>query len=214
MFRLLSVLAIAAGALLSTATTASADTFGFSCITSNDPTDCGILEAQLRMDVTAVGTNRVQFRFTNTGPEDSSIADVYFDDLLPPMLGTPVTISSSAGVAFSSGCAPGNLPGGNPYGFTTSYCADSDSPVQPNGVNPGEYLEITYTLQGTSSFANVIASLNSGDYVVGIHVQGFDNGGSVAGISHSVPEPGSLLLLTTAIGVFPFIRRRPVAAKS
>src|SRR5688572_9299278 len=100
MFRFLSVLALAAVALGSTATTASAEVFGFSCITTGNPEDCGILEAQLVMEVTAVGTNQVLFRFTNTGAEDSSITDVYFDDLLPPMLGGPVIISSSAGVAF------------------------------------------------------------------------------------------------------------------
>jgi PEP-CTERM motif-containing protein len=187
----------------------AADVFGFSCITNNSPTDCAVLEAQIQMEVTAVGGTQVRFDFTNTGGQASSIADVYFDDQTPPLLGTPVTIINSAGVSFSAGCSPGNLPGGAPYGFTSSYCADSDSPVQPNGVNPGETLSLIYTLQGTSTFADVIAALNSDDYVVGVHVQGFANGGSEAGVStprSSVPEPSTLLL--SGLGLFGLAARR------
>lgn len=191
--------------VLVSAAPASAVVYEFSCITVNDPTDCGILEAQLWLEVTS-GDGIVNFRFTNNGPEDASITDVYFSDLLPPLLGTPSIITSSSGVSFSSTCSPGSLPGGG-SGFTTSYCADSNSPVQPNGVNPGEWLNISYTLQDGATFADVIAAIEAGDYRIGIHVQGFDGGGSEAGVA-SVPEPSSLVLVTTGLGLVPLIARR------
>jgi hypothetical protein len=159
------------------------------------------------MEVTAVGTTQVRFDFTNTGGQASSITDVYFDDQMPPLLGIPVTIVNSSGVSFSAGCSPGNLPGGNPYGFTSNYCADSNSPVQPNGVNPGETLGVIYTLQGGATLADVIAALHADSYVVGVHVQGFSNGGSEAAISRTnVPEPSTLLL--SGLGFFGLAARR------
>lgn len=176
---------------------ARADTFGFTCITDNNLTDCETVYSQLRMEVTAGGTTQVNFRFTNLGPAPSSITDVYFSDLVPQLLSTPAYITSSVGVQFSAGCTPGNLPGGTPYGFSTSYCADSDSPVQPMGVNPGEWLNIAYTLQGGATFDTVLAAIYAGDYSVGIHTQGFASGGSESSVAR-VPEPPALLLVGTA----------------
>jgi hypothetical protein len=188
---------------------ASADVFSFGCITNNSATDCAILEAQIQMEVTAGSLNAVNFYFTNDGSEAASLTDVYFSDLLAPLLGDPVIITYSSGVSFSPGCAPGELPGGNPYGFTTSYCADSDSPVQPRGVNPGEWLNIAYTLQDGATLDDVLAAIYGGDYRVGIKVQGFDSEGSEAGLIRvSVSEPTSLVLLGTGLLFTPFMRRR------
>jgi hypothetical protein len=184
--------------LLAAPSTALAAPFGFSCVTNNSATNCATLQSQLELTVGSSLPGIVDFRFTNTGPLASSITDVYFDDTTPAMLGTPGTITHSAGVSFSAGCSPGNLPGGNPINFTTSYCADSNSPTQPNGVNPGEWLQISYTLQtinGTQATLNdVLAAMASGAYRVGVHVQGFSNGGSESAIATPVPEPAVLLL--------------------
>jgi hypothetical protein len=199
--------AVVAVACLLGPTAASADVFSFGCITNNSPTDCAILEAQIEMEVTAGDLNTVNFYFTNGGTEAISLTDVYFSDLLPALLGNPVTITYSSGVSFSGGCSPGNLPGGEPYGFTTSYCADSDSPVQPRGVNPGEWLNLAYTLQGGATIDDVLAAIYAGDYRVGIKVQGFDSDGSEAGLVR-VPEPTALTLLGTGLLFTPLVRRR------
>jgi hypothetical protein len=193
---------------------AAAAEFTFGCITNNNAINCGSLESQLALTVelNATDSSMVDFLFTNSGPADSSIADVYFDDP-PPLLGAPGLISTSSGVSFSAGCSPGNLPGGSPYGFTTAYCADSDSPVQPNGVNPGEWLQLSYTLQGGATLADVLNAISSGTFSVGIHVQGFSNGGSESGVLNPVPEPASMVLLGSgAIAAALSRRRRKVAA--
>jgi hypothetical protein len=67
-------------ALLLGSNPAAAAVLGFGCITNNLPGDCLIAEAQLTVDVTDPGGGQVLFTFSNSGPDDSSITDVYFDD--------------------------------------------------------------------------------------------------------------------------------------
>jgi hypothetical protein len=85
-------------------------------------------------------------------------------------------------VSFSQGASPPDLPGGEDcvpdFDVTAGFSADSDPPAQPNGVNPTEWLDITFDLQSGQTFDDVVAQLNSGALRIGIHVQGFANGGS------------------------------------
>jgi hypothetical protein len=202
------LLAMAAVMLLPLA--ANAVMYGFSNITNNNAGDAAIGEAQLFVDVTASGTG-VLFTFGNTGPAASSITDVYFDD---GTLLALTTIFNGPGVIFSQGASPGNLPGGNtvtpPFVTTAGFSADSNPPAQPNGVNPGESLGIFFTLQGTSDFDSVLAALGlggaTGGLRIGIHVQGFDSGGSESfinnpreGFPNPIPVPPTVWLMGSGL---------------
>ena len=192
---------------LGTAPVANAVPFGFDCITGNVAGDCAIGEAQLSVDVTQSGS-QVLFTFSNSGPDASSITDVYFDD---GVLLSIAMITGSAGVDFSEGASPPNLPGGAPIGFSATFALDSDPPAQPNGVNPTETLAVLMNLTAGSTFADVLADLGDGTLRIGIHVQGFATGGSESFV-HQSPVPGPhaaiLFLAGTALAAHSIRRRR------
>ena len=194
---------------------AEAVSTGFSCITGSVAADCATGEAHLFVDVTDAGSNRVLFTFSNTGPEDAAITDVYFDD--GTLLGIAGLIDSDddalgsfgdPGVDFSPGASPGDLPGGEAIGFmvTVGFLADSDSPPPHNGVNPLESLGIVFDLQAGGTIADVLSELADETLRIGIHVQGFAGGGSESFVNIPVPEPGSALLV--AMGLAGLARRR------
>jgi len=193
-----------------------ADLYSFAQITNNTSTSVG---AQLCVDVTSYGTNQVLFRFYNDGPAGSlydvavpiysSICDVYFDD--GALFGI-AAIDNPTGVSFSQFAAPKNLSGGQnlspPFKTTSGFSADSDSPVQSNGVNPGEYVGIVFNLQPNKDFDDVISAINLGfsnpwledSLRIGIHVQAI----GISGKSDSfimTPVPGAVILGMLGLGV-------------
>lgn len=181
-FRLLTSTVLLLALLLIAITPVSAAdpvTYGFYCITNNLASDEAIAEAQLTVVVSEGDLGHVLFTFYNAGPGASSITDVYFDD--GSLLGIS-DIINGPGVLFSPGASPDNLPGGNeadpPFVTTAGFNADSDSPTQPNGVNPGEYVTIDFELQSGQTHDDVVAQLASTELRIGIHVQGFASGGS------------------------------------
>ena len=205
---------LSALAVFSAGTPAHASpTYNFMDITHNLAADAAIGEAQLFMEVApTVDPGKVQFHFTNTGPEAASITDVYFED--GSLLGI-AQIIGSAGVSFSSPATPPDLPGGAsvtpPFVATEEFSTDSDSPVQPNGVNPGDVLWIVFTLQSGRTYADVLSDLTSADLRIGIHVQGFASGGSESFINdpspNAIPSPGAVLLCALGAGLVDQLRR-------
>ncbi len=207
MFKRQSILILlTAGSLVAglAPTAATAIPIGFGCISNNNATDCAIGEAQLSVDVTDAGGSQVLFTFSNSGPLLSAITDVYFDD--GTLLGIAGLIDlddnalgpfGDAGVDFSTGASPADLPGGGVVGFVTTagFSADADAPVAFEGVDPGETLGIVFDLIGGGNFADIIAELTNGDLRIGIHVQDYSGGGSESFVNVPVPEPGTALLI-------------------
>lgn len=187
-------LALALVGLMLTVGYASATTYGF--YNNNNTVDAAIGESQLSMDVTASGSNAL-FKFMNSGPAASSITDIYFQDAVPFLTFQSFSYSNT-GIVFTVDAIPADLPGGEPYLFTADHSYDSDTPPPQNGVNPGEWLEILFDIASGYDFDDVIAGLDDASLRIGIHVQGFDGGGSESFInepSNPVPEPGTMMLL-------------------
>jgi PEP-CTERM motif len=185
---------------LGLAAAAQAQTYSFGCVTFNSPTNCATGSSQLGLSFTQ-GVGYVDFLFTNTGTLASSITDIYFDWANAADTFSPGSITNSSGVSFSWGASPSNLPGGqnlNPD-FSANLGADSNAPVQQSGVNPGEWVSFRF-VTGTTDTAS---DLFSGDLRVGLHVQGFANGGSESfvTVASPAPEPETYALMLAGLAM-------------
>ncbi|MDX2151770.1 MAG: PEP-CTERM sorting domain-containing protein [Bryobacteraceae bacterium] len=205
---------------------------GFSCIDDGAVDACvQNLAGQLKVNVqdTAGGA---QFTFYNNVGIASSITDIYFDlpglsttNPKPETLllflspNTPVITDSGAGVAFSAGADPGNLPRSTTPDpdFDTLYSADSDAPPSQNGVaSSTEWVRFVFKYAATKDFDDVLSALEDGSLRIGLHVQSIGTAGrSDAYINdpfeppQEVPEPGTYAALVgVGMGAFLWLQRR------
>lgn len=153
---------------------AAAQRLTFDGITGNSAGNIAVGEAQLFADVSCANGS-LTLQFGNSGPAATSIAQVYWDD--SQLLSGVSSLAGSSGVSFEKGKKK-VLPGGNAVNFNVDFMIEAKSPVQPNGVNPGERLTVTLGLRSGVSCSSVQSALLTGALRVGIHVQGYGDGGS------------------------------------
>lgn len=209
--------ALAAGMLM---LAGEAQALGFTCIRADgfNENECLIGEAQFSATFSELGGGQALLTFSNAGPTPSIIADVYIDDDASVITGI-ASIQNGAGVQFSVGATPGNLPGGNAvtpiFSATAGLTADADAPTGTggNGADPGESFSLVLNLSG--SFADLEAAVNAGTLRLGIHGQGLGTSGgsesfvSTGGGANPVPEPTAALLFALgALTVAHRTRRR------
>jgi hypothetical protein len=199
---------------------ASAVSYGFAAITSNSAVDAGTA-GQYSVGVTDAsigGVNIAKFTFSNAGPLQSTIAQIYFQD------GTLLGISSiinGPGVSFQLSATPQSLPAGMdaspPFVTTKSFDSSAISPAPFNGVNPGEFVCIFFNLINGKTFADTIAAIASGDLRFGIHVINFGDGQSESFVGPGTPgtpvpdAASTLLLLAMGLGGIVAFRKKVLA---
>jgi hypothetical protein len=187
-------------------------TFGFECITNNNVLGAAIGESQFFVDVVSGDPCHVSFVFRNTGPEASTMSELYFES--GPVSGIS-DIVNMTGVEFSVGGTPHNLPGGNTLAdpFAAAFVASADNPAPKLGVNPYEQVEVIFALNDGMTYEGLLSDIFTGDMRIGIHALSMGNTGSSESFVNktdpnppSVPEPATLAVL--AAGFFGIRRSR------
>ena len=103
------------------------------------------------------------------------------------------------------------LPGGNsltpPFVTTGALVLTSNMPVEHNGINPGEGLNVVVNLSTGITTTDVVNRLEAGTVRVALQAQGFPDGGTAGFINNTspvptpgVPAPAALLLSSLAPG--------------
>lgn len=204
-----SVVAAAGVAVTASMMPAEAAVFGFNRITSNNVEN---VANQLTVDVTG-DTSNVTFKFTNSGPVSSFIAQIYVDVVGGLLAGPSVT--NFTGTNFSLGGSPPNLPGGNTVSFTSDFRASANNPSPQNGANVGEMVALNFS----GNINNVLAAIGNGSLRLGTHVQGIGSAGGSDSFVNSptpivtpdpeaVPEPLTILGSATALGIGGLLKRQ------
>jgi hypothetical protein len=148
-----------------------------------------------------------KFEFHNDSTFSSSITDIYFDGAV---LAGISSITQSAGVDFTAGANPTNLPGANILSpaFVADFGADSNPPPSFNGVNNSldEWVAIVMDTTYGKTFTDVLDALRMENLRVGVHLQTLPDGSSESAVNNPdspIPEPSIIGLLGLAgLGVF------------
>jgi hypothetical protein len=179
-----SSLAWGIASILMVANTASATSFNFTDITgvssANNAAD------QIHVDVISGGSGTVRFNFTFDAGDAGIVTAIGFGGSNSGFLTGSPTLFNGSGVSFIAGSPP-NLGGG---GFTQIYGVErTNAGGVSNGMSNGETLGVQYSLYSGKVLADIIDSINSGTFKIGLHIQSLDNGGSQKAVLTGNPPP-------------------------
>jgi len=162
------------------------------------------------VDVIDAGTGKVDFEFHNTSKMDSTIARVYFDDLddglLADFADIPDNPDNGPGTIFNEDATPANLPAGNTLtpSFDADFSAGAYEPPAQNGIDPTEWVKITFDIESGHTFSEVIEQMDDGAMRIGAHI--ISVGREEVSVSAVTPEPATIALL--GLGTLTLLRKR------
>jgi len=164
-------------------------------------------DMNVNVDVVEVLPGHVDFTVFNQNAFDSSVARIYFDadaSVLASLAGT----TAGPGTVFSQGASPANPAGADtldPIFVTTGDLSfGADPPPSQNGIEPGEWFTVSFSLTAGATLVDVLDELDSGVIRIAAHVIALPDGSSETVVT---PEPSTLLLTGLAL-VFLSDRRR------
>jgi LPXTG-site transpeptidase (sortase) family protein len=115
-----------------------------------------ISKSFLQKSVTAGSTTTVQFTLTN--PTTDNATNIYFEDALPSLSGSQMTVAADPSISLSAGCLAGSSltanPGGSSVTFSGGVQASSSCVIQFDVDVPATPESGTYTNTSGSLFVN------------------------------------------------------------
>lgn len=170
------------------------------------------------VDFELVGTT-LETTFRNESPQPpaldtNSIARIYFEGGTNLFLSNPI-LTPGAGVDMAAGGNPPNLPAGGslvPAFNTNDFRFTASSPPSQDGINPGEWLLISWTVVDGFDLDTYLAGVLGDGPRIGAHVLNCVDGESCSALV--TPVPAALPLFITALaglGFFGWRTRKNVA---
>jgi hypothetical protein len=152
------------------------------------------------------GTGQVDFTFHNENSFPSSIARIYFET--DSLLGDIVSITNGPGTDFSLDYpGPVNMPAGRTLDplFKADISIGAESPPPKNGINPSEWLKVSFGLPAGKTLATIADLIERDELRIGIHVLALPDGSSEVAIMDA-PDPATIMLF--GFGALAVLRRR------
>ena len=179
------------------------------------------LGGQLSIELNDLGGDMVEFLARNaSGGINSAIQTLALDGIAGLYSNATPVLGSGTNFVIDTNY---NLPGGNSISPQfSSDIAINRTGGAANGINPGEFAGIKFTLTGGATYQSLITAMNAGDLRLGVHVQSIGAlGGSDSYINGPsnvptvVPEPSAIisgLLGSGLMGLAALKRRKKQSA--
>lgn len=181
--------------------------YAFDCVSNTDGNNEIIGETQLYLEVTDNLSGGANFKLYNLGPISCIVTKVYFFDGALLELDSdsidgspdPLLVNFVEETKLNNGLPSYNETPLQVYGAIDR---DNGKGGVDNGVNPGEWVAVDWSLKAGLDFDDLLAKIADETVRVGIHVQSFPNGGSESFVNNvdivpfnPTPEPATLAIL-------------------